>query len=243
MFNNELRFSGQCPLIEEFHIRNVIAGVERKQWAMGGRVTLSGGGTYSITFLTLSGGIIQNMTSYHVLAQKLNVVPTEETYVSAKNAYGFTVVGDAASLNSVIVLGEEPTRKPALLSQKKWAKDYCPYCKSQNISAIVGATVKDQVMFGFQATTGGGGNVAVAFRTVTKYINLFGLPAGQKDDPLITSMEDNTYQISITKAKVASGAEAVTIRPYASSITREGFTLNGDASKIYDVIILGQIKY
>ena len=242
MFNNQLNFSGQCPLIEEFHIKNIVAGVERKQWAMGGRVTLDGSGAYTVTFLVLSGGIIQNMTSYHVLAQKLNAIPAEESYIFAKTVSGFTIKGDAASLNSIIVLGEEPTRKPALLSQRKWAKDYCPYCKSQNISAIVGATVKDQVMFGFQATTGGGGNVAVLFRTVMRYINLFGLPAGQHDDPLITSMADATYQISITKAAVAAGA-AVTIPPYASAITREGFTLNGDASKTFDVLILGQILY
>lgn len=242
MINNQLNFSGQCPLIEEFHIKNVLAGVERKQWVFGGRVTLDGAGTLNVSFLTLSGGILQNLTGYHVLAQKLNAVPTEETYVSAKNAYGITVRGDAASLNSVIVLGEEPTGKPALVSQKKWAKDYCPYCKSQNISAILGATVKDQVLFGFQATTGVGANVAVLFRTVTKYINLFGLPAGQKDDPLITSMADASYQISITKAAVGAGV-AVVVPPYASSITREGFTLNGDASRTYDVLVLGQILY
>jgi hypothetical protein len=242
MVNNELNFSSQCPLIEEFHIKNIVAGVERKQWAMGGRVTLDGAGEYAVAFLVFSGGIIQNMTSYHVLAQKLNAVPVEEAYVSAKTTAGFTIKGDAASLNSIIVLGEEPTRKPALLSQRKWAKDYCPYCKSQNISAIVGATVKDQVMFGFQATTGAGGSVAVLFRTVMRYINLFGLPAGQHKDPLLTSMADATYQISITKAAVGTGA-AVVIPPYASAINREGFTLNGDASKTYDVLILGQILY
>lgn len=241
MFNNELRFSGQCPIIEEFHIRNIVAGLERKEWTMGGRVTLDGTGQYSVSFLTFSGGVIQNMTSYFVLAQKLDVAPTEETYVFSKSADGFVVKGDASSLNSIIVVGVEPTRKPPL-SQKKWAKDYCPYCKSQNISAIVGATVKDQALFGFKALTGGGGTISVLFRDVTRFVNLFGLPAGQQDDPLITAMSDASYQISITKSTIPGGAPVI-VPPYASSITKEGFILTGDASSYYDVLILGQILY
>ncbi len=241
MAYNELIASGSCPLIDEFHIKYLMAGVERKQWAIGGRITLNGAGTYTTSLLTFSGGIIQRMPTYHVLAQKLNAAPVaEETFCFSKSADNFVIRGDAASLNSIIVIGEEPLPRR---SQKKWAKDYCPYCKSQNILAILGSTVKDQVMFGFQATTGVGGNVAILFRTSTRYINLFGLPAGQHKDPLFTSMSDAAYQISITKAKVAAGAEAVTVPPYASAITREGFTLNGDASRIYDVMILGQILY
>jgi len=233
-----------CPLIEEFHIKNVIAGVERKQWVIGGRVTMGVVGppfTYALTFLSLSGGVIQNLTSYRVLAQKLNAQPSEETYVVSKNSYGVTLAGDSGSVNSVIILGTEPTGKPPD-SQKKWAKDYCPYCKARGINAILGSSVKDEILFGFHATTGGGGTYAVKFGTVSKYINLFALPAGSLDNPLFTSMADATYQISITKAKVAAGV-VPTIPPWASSINREGFTLNGDANSEYDVYILGQILY
>jgi hypothetical protein len=51
-------------------------------------------------------------------------------------------------------------------------------------------------------------------------------------------MYDTDYGIVITKND--SGAATVI---YPSSLTKAGFTLNGENAKKYDILIVGQIQY
>ena len=236
MFTNETMFKNVCPLVEEFHIRNILGALERKQWVFGGRVTTPGGAAYvSATLLALSSGIIPRVDHYQALVQKLNAAPNEESFIDTKVSTGFRVVGDVSSTYSVIVLGAEPVTPK---SQRKWAKDYCPFCKSQGFDGIVGSTLSDLVLFTFRHLQVGSADV-VKFASEVTMRNLTGEPRGQLGGPLVTVMVDNTYQIAITK----SSSGAIVNKPYPSSLAKDGFTLNGDANKTYDVLILGQILY
>lgn len=231
MFTNELLFKSQCPLIEEFHVKNIIGTVERKQWIFGGRVTLSGA-SQALTYLTLSGGIIDKLDHAQILAQKLNAAPTNPTYVDTKAAAGFTLYGDNGATYSIVVLGTEP-QKPR--SQRKWASDYCPFCKSQGFKGIAGGTLRDVTAFSFQWTLTGSDDVIRFADLKTK--DIIGRPKGQIEEPLITAMADSQYQVIVTKA--SSGA--VVNAPYVGAIGTNGFTLHGDDTKIYDILVLGQI--
>jgi len=236
MFTNELMFKSECPLVEEFHIKNIVGALERKQWVFGGRVTTPGGAAFiDTTLLTLSSGIIPRLDHYRVLVQKLNAANIEEPWISSKTSTGFRVNGDVSSLYSVVVLGTEPIPPK---SQKKWAKDYCPFCKSQGFDGIVGSTLLDLVLFAFRHTQSGGVD-AVKFATEMTMKNLTGQYKGQMGGPLVTVMMDNTYQVNITK----STSGIIVTPPYASSLAVDGFTLNGEAGETYDVLVLGQIRF
>jgi hypothetical protein len=231
MFTNELLFKSQCPLIEEFHVKNVIGALERKQWIFGGRVTLSGA-SQALTYLTLSSGIIERLDHAQILAQKHSAVPTNPTYVDTKTSSGFTLYGDNGATYSIVILGTEP-HKPR--SQRKWASDYCPFCKSQGFKGVAGGTLKDVAAFSFQWTLSSAGDT-IAFNDI-KTQNIIGRPRGQLDDSLIHTMADNQYQIIVTK----TSAGAVVVPPYPEDVGTNNFTLQGEAGETYDVLILGQI--
>ena len=237
-------FKEYCPLIEEFSVRNIMGGFEQKEWMFSYRHTLTGLDDV-ITLSTITGGLIQKLEHYHVLAQKLNALPANKTFVSPKTTTQFTLNGDNAGLYSIIILGSElpwmgknPAVAPA--SQKgltgRWAKDYCPYCKAFNVKTLVGGVLKDVVAFSFSWTTDATADV-IDFKTGTK-VNDANNAAGQGKPYLVTQMYDTDYGIAITKND--SGAATAV---YPSSLTKAGFTLNGENAIKYDILIVGQIQY
>jgi len=225
-----------CPLIEEIHIQNVLGGCEKRQWLFGGRVSI-GAGVYTkaVTFTSLTGGLVTVVDHSQIFAQKLNAAPVNKTFVTSKTGSGFTLNGDPGALYSILVLATLPTYPRAT---PKWAKDYCPYCKNLGFDAVIGSSLKDIAAFSGIATTSVGGTVAVAFPTLTATSGAAGVDRGSQKASLVTMMYDNEYQIILTPLDTA-----VTSAPYPSSITVDGFTLNGDASKSYDIFILGQIRF
>jgi len=236
-----------CPLMEEFHIRNVIGCCERKQFMFGGRSTITDLATCSkaITFASLTGSLITSVDHSQILIQTLNSAPINKTYVDNKTSKGFTIYGDALCEFSIIVLATLPVHP---VSQPKWAKDYCPYCKNLDFKGIVGSTLRDIVAFTMTgATTGQSGSLAVKFGTLTKQTGVtHGMiteyyTTGTLRDPLVTMMENDDYQIAIFKTTEAGGV--VTVPPYPSAIKKDGFTLNGDAAQHYDMLIFGQIGF
>jgi hypothetical protein len=231
--------------MEEFHIRNVIGCCERRQFMFGDRVTIPAGiTTLAVTLSGLTGALVEKVDHFQVLAQKLNAIPVNLTYLTSKTTRGFTLNGDAGADYSIIVLATLPTNP---LAHPKWAKDYCPYCKNLDFKGIVGSTLRDIVVFDGTATTGGGGTVAAKFATMTRTTAaLHGMVAGNKTsgtlkNPLVTMMAGTDYQICLTKTTEAGGV--VTNPPYPSAIAKDGFTINGDATQDYDVLILGQIQF
>jgi hypothetical protein len=237
-------FKEYCPLIEEFNVRNIMGAYEQKEWMFSYRHTLAGL-TDDITLSTITGGLIQKLDHYYVLATKLNALPVNKTFVYPKTTTQFTLNGDDAGVYSIIVVGSglpeqgaSPNIVPAV--QKgltgRWAKDYCPYCKAFNIKALIGGVLADVVAFSFQWTTDNIADV-IDFRTATKVTDAYNT-AGQGKEYLVSQMYDTDYGIAITK----NDAGAATVI-YPSAITKAGFTLNGENAKAYDVLIVGQIQY
>jgi|GEM_PF-1894774 len=239
MWTNTQLMKAQCPLIEEFHITSICGAKERKQWILGGRITTNIQGWYKVTISSLSGGVITSFDHYQVMAQRLDSMgePTYKTIVDWKTATQFEVRGNPSHEYSVLVLGTEDAPHRAT---KRWAKDYCPYCKSQGFDAILGSTVKDQVCFSFKHTQVAGTD-AVTFASDATPYKILGLPKGSLKSPLVKQMEDDDYQILITKSTFADAA--VTIPAYASSLTEVGFNLTGDIAQKYDIMILGKVRY
>jgi hypothetical protein len=231
MITNVLERSSDCPLGDEFNIPDIVGALQKKQWLFGARVADVG----AITYLTLSGGIVKRLYgNVQILAQKLNVAPSNKTFASAKGTNGFTLNGDSGGAYSIVILGTEPATDPP---GGKWAKDYCPFCKSQGYPAILGSSLKEQVAFAFLHTLGSGADV-ISFATDTKPYTMLGLPRGLKKASLVTQMADDDYQIIITKV-----SDDGTTAPYPTLITPTGFTLNGDQNSLYDIFILGSILY
>jgi hypothetical protein len=224
-------------LVEEFHIKNIVGALERKQWVFGGRVTLNGAGRADVDLLTLSSAIIPKLDHYFIEAQKINAAPIEETFADLKTNVDFRLNGDANQETSVIILGAEPIPPK---SQRKWAKDYCPFCKSQNFIAVAGSTLSDQVLFSFTHTQVAGTDT-VLFKDEMTIRKISGDAGGQLTGSLVSQMADNAYQIVITKSTYAGGAIAVL--PYPTNLTKIGFDLVGTAGQTYDVLVLGQIMY
>jgi len=235
MFTNEMLYKNACPLVEEFHIRNIMGALERKQWVIGATVTLTAAGVYAADFSTITGGLIDRFDHYQVLAQEINAAPVGWTFADTKTTTSFIVRGDINTTACLIVLGVEPLHPR---STKKWAKDYCPFCKSQDFKAVVGSIFKDTVLLGFMHTQVAGTDTVVFADEVTMK-NLTGDFHGQMGGPLVTQMADAAYQIIVTK----SSAGAVNTKPYVSARTKVGFDLTAEVGETYDVFVLGQITY
>ncbi len=240
------RYYGFCPLLEDFHIPNVVGCTQRRQLIVGDNITIPAGpaNTKAYTWSTFTGGLIETIDHSQIFAQKLNAAPTNRTRIASKSTSGFTLVGDGGlsdvtySVIAFLTLPTNPHRTP------KWAKDYCPGCKNMDFWAIPGSIFKDIGMFQFRCATGGGGTLAVSWENVT-VINPGDAgdwniadcgAAGSLRSPAVHVMANTDYQIIIFPSSTAPAAA-----PYPSSITRDGFTLNGDASEIFNVLILGQI--
>src|SRR4030042_4107692 len=207
-----------CPIVEEFHIRNVLGSCERRQLMFGSRVTITSGSSKALTLSGLSGGLITQVDHFQVLAQKLNVVPSNKTYVNSKTTLGFTLYGDNGAEYSVVILATLPTHPRAT---PKWAWDYCPECKNLKFKAITGSIVRDAVAFSGLAYTDDG-STPITFEDMTatsgsKYGHDNGVKArGTQRQSWVTMMEDEDYQIIITKSNEAGGA--VTVPPYPSAL-------------------------
>lgn len=232
MITNVLEHSNDCPLSDVLAIPDIIGALQKKQWLFGARVADVGAQTY----LELSGGIVKRLYgNVQVMAQKLNAAPSNLTFISGKGTNGFTLNGDSGGAYSIVVLGTEPYTDPP---GGKWAKDYCPYCKSQGFPALLGSSLKDQVGFGFPSGALSGSTLAVSFATLTTPYKMLGLERGLKKASLVSQMADDDYQIIISKSNT-TGSTA----PYPTLITPVGFTLNGDSGATYDIFILGSILY
>lgn len=241
-----------CPIIEEFHIQNVLGSCEKRQWVIGARVSLTGL-SKDLTYTTLTGGLWDSIDHAQVMVQKLNAAETLEPYLTSKSSSGFTINADIGDY-SVVVLATLPNRP---LSNSKWAKDYCPYCKNLGFNAILGSSLKDVAVFAGVVYCAGG-SIAIKFSDFTatnapqigsaspytgcNYPETANYKEqGSQKPSLVTMMEDDQYQIIITKSN--DDYAAVSTPPYPSSIGVGGFTLNGDSNKYYDVLIMGQVNF
>jgi hypothetical protein len=201
----------------------------------------------ALTYTALTGGLFDTVDHAQVLAQKLEVAPTNNTRISSKTSAGFTLNGDSGSY-SVAIMATLPNRP---LATPKWAKDYCPYCKNLGFNAIVGSVLKDvAILTGVYKCVGG--SVVVTFPNLSATNSgattapYQAYPSGTKErggqkESLVTMMYDDQYQIILSKSTEAGAA--VTVPPYPSSIGVGGFTLNGDADEFYDILVVGQINF
>ena len=249
---------GYCPLIEEFHIRNILGCLEKKQYIFGGIISpLTNPQT--ITLSSLTGGLITNVPidpktgfpSYLILVQKTKTAAVNNTFIYPVGNQSFVLNGDTGATYHVVIMATNPDQPPSKhLQTTKWAQDYCPYCKSVGFKGIVGSFLKDLACFSFKVTTGGGGTATVKFATSTDTTGKhagnvstsdFYYETGQQLPSMVTMMADASYQIIITKS--TEGGAPVVVVPYPSVIDKDGFMLNGDASQEYDVLVLGQIQF
>jgi hypothetical protein len=242
-------FSSYCPVVEEFHIKNIMGCLQKKQWMLSGQTTITVGQTKAVTFDTLTGGLLIDIPSFEVVAQKVNVAPVNWTYVTDKASTGFVVNGDNGGLYHTVVFGTGPVKPFALKQNPKWAKDYCAYCDKLKYNGVVGSIFKDNVAFSFKWILSGASQV-IDFKTGTdttgRHVgavvgvdNYF--ETGQQDHNLVTMMANTDYEVIITKSTDAGGL--VVNPPWASALTKIGFTLNGDSGQEYDILIVGQIQF
>jgi hypothetical protein len=261
MNNREARLfaSEYCSLVEEFHIRNVVGCLEQKLWMFGDRVMIPLlASTLNVTISSMTAGWITNLPTdprtgfpqYLVLAQKRNAAPSNFTFVDNKTTTQFRLNGDAGAYYDLVVMSwgaVQPSRRH-LDSGGKWAEDYCPFCKAAGFKGIVGAVLGDVATFAFKHTLVAAADVITFERktdTTGKHIGSLATEVtyyetGTEYPSRVTSMEDTDYNIIITKSTDLGGA--VVLPPWPSAITTHGFTLNGDITEEYDVLILGQIQ-
>jgi hypothetical protein len=176
MYKQRQRPNVTCPLIDDFHVQNILGARERRELIFGSRVTITDGFTYkSLTLSALSGGWVTSVDHYEVLAQEVGVyntgtglvgdmvgTPTIVPYVINKTAIGFDLHGDTDAVMSVVIKATLPAH-PRSNAKDAWS--YCPYCKFFGFKDIVGSVVRDATIFGGKATTSSG-TVAVTFGNV-----------------------------------------------------------------------------
>jgi hypothetical protein len=121
------------------------------------------------------------------------------------------------------------------MPNKRWIKDYCPFAKDQGFMSIVGDVAPGETVFGFTipaalmtANTG----IALTFAQLTSG---YGMGSISK----VTQMKDAVWRAMCSA--VTSGSEILLPKIYAK--TKVGFTIKADASKDYDVVIIGRILY
>ncbi len=241
------KYYGYCPLVEDFHIRNVLGSRERRQIIFGYTATVTAAdGTKALTLSGMTGGLITHVDHYQVFVQGLQAATVRPRVKlrTEDSSLGFTLLGDDGSvtpkLYSVIIVATLPSHPRAT---PKWAKDYCPGCKNLDFYGLVGSIYKDIGLFSMRVQNGGAGTLAVKFATHTAYYNdettdLWATGVkGSTESPLVNQMANDDYQIMISPSATAPAAY-----PYASSITAAGFTLTGDASEYFNILILGQIR-
>ena len=256
MSNPKMFMRGYCPLVEEFHIRNIVGCLEKKQYIFGDIITLTGS-PQVVTLASMTGCLVEavpldktGIPNYLVLAQKIDAAPVLGTMVTGQTATQFSLVGDIGGVYHVVIMATGPNKPSRKHTQTtKWANDYCPYCRAAGFKGVVGSIFKDMACFSFKVLTSG---VAETVKFVTSTdttgkhlgatadLDLF-YETGQELQSRVTMMADNQYQIVLTKCTEVGGA--VVNSPYPSVIDKDGFILNGDASQEYDVLILGQIQF
>ena len=242
-------FSTYCPVVEEFHIKNILGCLQKKQWLISGPTTITVGQTKTVTFDDLTGGLLIDIPTFEVVVQKINVAPVNWTYITSKSSTGFVVNGDNGATYHTVVFGTGPTKPFSLKQNPKWAKDYCPYCDKLKYNGVVGSIFKDNVAFSFKWILSGTSQI-IDFKTGTdttgKHVGVIAgvddyFETGQQYPNLVTMMANTDYEIIITKTTDAGGA--VVLPPWPSAITKIGFTLNGDNAQEYDILIVGQIQF
>jgi hypothetical protein len=232
------RYYGYCPLVEDFHIKNVLGGRERRQLIFGYTHTLVAGAD-AITLSTMTGGLITQADYYQVLVTADQVYASARPRIASKTATQISLTGEAAGVYDLIVFVTLPTKPQAT---PKWAKDYCPGCKDLDFWGLVGSITKDTALIHSRVQLGGAGTLAFVFSTHTA---IYGDTAtdlyttgekGSLHSPLVANMANDDYQV------IVSGDSESTAMPYVSSKTAQGFTITGDASDYFNVFVLGQIS-
>jgi hypothetical protein len=230
-------------LLEDFHIRNILGSRERRQIIFGSTqyATTVGGGTSGYLDLTLSGltgGLITQVDHMLVFAQKWASAPTNRTRIAFKTTLGFRLIGDLNAGYDIVVVATLPTSPRAT---PKWAKDYCPGCKNMDFWGIVGSIYKDVALFTSRVQNGAGGTFAYKFRDNAVYGSAgdFYFPGdkGSEPSPTVHKMVDADYQVILFPSDTPPAAA-----PFTSTFSAEGFSIVGDASEIFNVLIFGQIE-
>lgn len=233
-----------CPLLEDFHIRNILGSRERRQIIFGSiqtAGTAGGGGTSGYIDLTLSGltgGMITQVDHMLVFAQKYGSAPVNRTRIAFKTTTGFRLVGDLNGGYDLVVVATLPT-KP--MTTPKWAKDYCPGCKNMDFWGIVGSIYKDVALFTSRLQNGVGGTFDYKFRDNAVYGSAgdFYFPGdkGSEPSPAVRRMVDTTYNVILFPSDTPPA-----VPPFTGAFSEDGFTITGDASEKFNVLILGQIE-
>ncbi len=251
---------GYCPLIEEFHIRNIIGCVEKKQWIFGDTFLMAAA-SRAVTLSEMTGGLITAASTkvnrsngvsepdFKVLVQAIGN-SLERPYIDTKTTAGFTLRGDTGKSVHVVVMVNAPLVPHRKVSTSKWAQDYCPYCRAAGFKGIVGSTFKDVAMFGFKVINTPGGFGRLQFATVTdttgKHTGLstmdYFYETGTQLPYYVNQMVSSDYQVIVTKQDLAAYV-APTQYPYIDGQRSDGFILYGDANQEYDILVLGQIQY
>lgn len=248
MPKNLANSASYCPIVDEFHVRNVLGCREKKVWMFGDKVTTGAAElTRTTTLYELSNGIITSLRSYVVQVQKMGSAPINDDFITTKTSTGFALNCDAASDYSILILGTEnnsyatapyfePRWQHEMGSKKsgKWAKDYCPGCKALDFWGICGSTTRDLATFGFCHQLAGSSDV-ISFAD-------YRVAEGSGQRKPLSQMYDNNYLIFITPSP-SSGPASGNDRPYPTSITETGFTLNGTDACWYDVLIFGKVRF
>jgi len=238
-----------CPLLEDFHIRNILGSRERRQVIFGSTeycLTAGGGGTsgYSdFTFDHLTGGLVTEVDHSLIFAQKWASAPINRTRISFKTSTGFRLVGDLSAGYDIIIVATLPTSPRAT---PKWAKDYCPGCKDMDFWGIVGSIYKDVGLVTSRVKLGAGGTLAFTFKDHTAYWEPDGSETdlylqgakGSEKSPAVQRMVDSTFQ-----AVLFPSDTPFTVAPWTGTFATDGtgFTIIGDANEYLNVLCLGQI--
>lgn len=233
------KYYGNCPLVEDFHIQNVIGSRERRQLIFGYTKSGTWDGDDPITLSTLTGGLITQADHYQVLVTAGQVYASARPRIHGRDSTHFHLLGEANGTYDLIVMATLPSHP---LSTPKWAKDYCPGCKNLDFWGIVGSIYKDVALFHSRVQLGGAGTLAfsfathMAYNTATTDLYVTG-DKGSSKSPVVSVMANDDYQVVVTPSESAAAA-----MPYVSSKTRAGFTITGDASEYFNVLVLGQIS-
>ena len=244
-----------CPLLEDFHIRNILGSGERRQIIFGSTEYVltpwpfgPGPAFSQFTYSGLTGGLITEVDHSLIFAQKWASAPVNRTRIALKNTtvtdadgftgQGFRLIGDLNAGYDIIVVATLPTSPRAT---PKWAKDYCPGCKNMDFWGIVGSIYKDVGLFTSRVQNGAGGTFAYTFRDNAVYGSAgdFYFPGdkGSEPSPAVHKMVDADYQVILFPSDTPPAAA-----PFTSAFSAEGFSIIGDVNEIFNVLIFGQIE-
>jgi len=122
----------------------------------------------------------------------------------------------------------------------KWVKNVCPFAHDQGFDSVIGDVKPGETVFGFTHTMAAAhDHLNFATETAVEQGTSGKGTTGQRT---IHQMEDTYYRVFASKVSTDGGASEGA-GTYEVTKALDGFVLYADNGYMYDIIVIGRVKF